>query len=248
MSWRRCSVSGSIEIASISFSRTPIGSSNSSSLRHAGVNGRVTEPAPQSLARPAPRASCGDGSDADLRHHVGADAQLLAAPRRFRAQSPPADRPDWRRAGPRAPRASGACSRHSAECARPSTSARAALERKELDGLHPGRFVVAFELAAHRHQRAVLDERREPGIGLGKRHDLERPCASSSMKTPMRSPFLVLSGRKPETIPPTCTSSRSEAAGRPVGGRRQLRAAPDRPRCARRRRAAHRRSDRAGDR
>ena len=33
------------------------------------------------------------------------------------------------------------------------------------------------------------------------------PATSSSMKTAMRSPFLVLSGRRPETMPPTQTSA-----------------------------------------
>ena len=33
------------------------------------------------------------------------------------------------------------------------------------------------------------------------------PATSSSMKTAMRSPFLVFSGRRPETMPPTQTSA-----------------------------------------
>ena len=119
------SVAGSIDSASISFSRTPIGSSNSSrsgmtvayrSVNRAGA-AQLLDGGEQLLGR----------ADANLRGDVGAHAQPARRRARPPARARPAGRPGAARAGPTAPRASPACSRRSGGCAPPWRAARAAL-------------------------------------------------------------------------------------------------------------------------
>ncbi len=135
---------------------------------------RVTEPAPHSASTAF--SSCSDGLTRICGMTSALTRSCTAAALRRPARSPPADRPDWPAAGPTS--ASSFCRVQS-----PFRWMRTRLgeplaqrfERKDLVGLHPRRFFVALELAAHRDERAVLDQRRKPGVGLGEGDDFDRP-------------------------------------------------------------------------
>ena len=98
MSCRRCSVSGSIDSASISFSRMPIGSSNSSSSGMA-ISGSTADPALRTAA-PRRRGAASLGRTRICGVTSALTRSCLAGAYRLPARWRRADRLGWPRAGP----------------------------------------------------------------------------------------------------------------------------------------------------
>ena len=80
-------------------------------------------------------------------------------------------------------------------------------DRQQLGRDHARRLVVFFELAADEQHRVGFDQRAVLAERLRKDHDLEAAGDVVQHEDAMRSPFLVFSGRRPQTMPPTQTSA-----------------------------------------